>query len=711
MGTMDHNFDTATPVTPLGYSNKGYILVPWVPSMASGEGYDSVSHAVLPSAAIDEFALEEKPQGEGQTGQLKIKQVQTIEEVSQLISIQSDLKVGYDVFSSTAVGRFLRERRMNKFSLYFLVLSYMERALVKLKGFNLNAKARQLALNPAEFRAMYGDYCVEGYIAGGYLIGLAELQVSSEQTLTEVQALVRGKYDRMVTVDGGVEGAWKNLERMAGTDFSMHVIHAGLGEGIRAHAMPGQGGSGAWGETPRVPTGGQGGGAGTASSGTTSSSSRVSPAIRAEDESPRNVEGAGTASPVIPKSLTKEWEDGGDDDPDDDKSEKPIAPDIPAITRPRNQGSGNGGSSTGPALSPIVNRLSDPPAEYIPALNMNLDGMLKAASALQAQSGKYRVRLLARLRHFSTLDGGPKTDGQIDIALKDLDKKREMLSKYYSKASYIHDSVRYALESRGQFTAKESNLLAIKREMEQLMDGPNGYTKLWEELKTSPQTVTFQRIGDGPDESKIPKWAVKKTPFQPFSKELEPQLFVNILNESVDKAIAASIPERREALKDYLKLVQENSGKNYANAILALETLSEVFPELDEQPARRTREIKSITTMVDKSMRAWASDSIKIHQKFNSLDGKLGLDQKQLEFLAPLNAIVFGGAEDARYGSQAFWANLHKELETLVQKSEGWKENQKLTDLIDYSNDWSNQAEAFKISSQELIAKVRRRLL
>ena len=261
MSNGNPNFETGTSGTPLVHSDQGYIAVPWEPLMSGGAGYDSVSHAILPSAAADEFALEERPQGQGQTAQLKIKQVQTLEEVSQIISAQTDLKVGYDVFSATAIGRFLREKRMNKFSLYFLVLSYMERALVRLKGFKLSDSAKRLASDPPAFRKRYGDYFVEGYIAGGYLIGLAELQVQSEQTLNEVQAKVRGKYDcKVVTVDGGVETAWKNLEKIAGTDFSLQVIYAGVGEGIRAYAISGQGGMGGQGGGARME--GLGGGAG-----------------------------------------------------------------------------------------------------------------------------------------------------------------------------------------------------------------------------------------------------------------------------------------------------------------------------------------------------------------------------------------------------------------------------------------------------------------
>ena len=701
MNTGGHDFDTATPVTPLGNSGKGYIAVPWEPLMSGGVGYDSVSHAILPSAAADEFALEERPQGEGQTAQLKIKQVQTLEEVSQLISAQTDLKVGYDVFSATAIGRFLRERRMNKFSLYFLVLSYMERALVRLKGFKLSESARKLASDPAAFRSRYGDYCVEGYIAGGYLIGLAELQVQSEEILKEVQAKVRGKYDRAVTVDAGVESTWRDLAKTAGTDFSLQVIHAGVGEGIRAYAISGQGGSGA----------------------VTRSAMPVEGAVMRSAMPSRGAGegGAGHAAiinPGIANSLLKEWEDGGDDDEEDASGEEPIDSGLPVVTRPTDRKPGNGGHSTEPGnggsnsgFSPIVNQLKDPPADYLPPLKMNLDGMLKAASALQAQSGKYRVRLLAQLRHYSTFDDGPEIPGREDVFLSDLDKKRKMLSEYYSKASFIHDSVRFALESRTQFSSKESDLLTIKREMENLMDGPDGYTKLWEELKTQPQSVTFARIGNGPDESKIPKWAVKRSLFNPFSEELDPQLFVNMLDEAVDKAVAVTIPERREALKQYLKAVQEHGGINYANAILALDTLSEAFPMLDEKPAKRTREIKSIASMVEKSLQTYTMESKRLHEKFNSLDGKSGLDQKQLTFLGPLNAIVFGGAEDAHFGLRAFWKKLLDELNTLVQKSTGWSDDKKLADLIEYSDDWPGLADAFKTSNQELGVKVRRKLI
>jgi len=115
--------------------------------------------------------------------------------------------------------------------------------------------------------------------------------------------------------------------------------------------------------------------------------------------------------------------------------------------------------------------------------------------------------------------------------------------------------------------------------------------------------------------------------------------------------------------------------------------------------------------MVERSLRAWTTDTNQIDAKFKSLDGKSGLDQKQLTFLAPLNEIVFGGAEDARFGLRAFWKKLHEELNTLAQKSAGWTDDQKLADLIDYSNDWQSLIEAFNTSSQELGVKVRRKLI
>ena len=714
MTTGGHDFEKATPVTPLSNPGKGYIAVPWEPLMSGGVGYDSVNHAILPSAAANEFALEERGQGEGQTAQLKIKQVQTLEEVSQLISTQADLKVGYDAFSSTAIGRFLRERRMNKFSLYFLVLSYMERALVRLKGFQLSASAMKLASDPEAFRSRYGDYFVEGYIAGGYLIGLAELQVQSEQLLNEVQAKVRGKYDRIVTVDAGVESAWRDLAKTAGTDFSLQVIYAGVGEGIRAYAMPGMGG-----------VGGQGGGGAANLAGdppTSNVRSRGASVSRSAGTSaagsPPTPVPAAVVRPGIAVHQMAEWEDGGDDDLDDGSAGGPINPGLPVITKPgvrppdtAGGSTGTGGTGSQPAFTPVVNQLPDTPADYLPPINMNLDGMLKAASALQAQSGKYRVRLLAQLRHYGTLDDGPKIPGREDVFLADLNRKRKLLSEFYSKASYIHDSVRFALDSRGQFAAKEEDLLAVKKEMERLMDGPQGYTALWEELKTSPQLVTFERIGNGPDESKIPKWAVKRADFSPFSDELDPRLFVNLLDTAVDQALAVAVPERRDALKDYLKLVQESAGTSYANAILALDTLLEAFPMLDEQPATRHREIKAIAGLVDKALRAYTISANQVHEKFKSLDGNAGLDRKQLNFLAPVNDIVFGGAEHARFGARAFWKLLHDELDTLVQKSAGWADGQKLSDLIDYGNDWPGLQDAFKAAGQDLGVRIRRKLI
>jgi|SRR5579871_1657593 len=674
--------ETETSATPLPNLGQGYIAVPWLPLMSQGVGYDSVSHNILPSAAVDEFALVERPQGQGQTGQLRIKQVQTTQEVSSLISAQADLKVGYDVFSSSAIGRFLRERRMNRFSLYFLVLSYMERALVRLQGFRLSAHARRLAAtDPAEFRKKYGDYFVEGFIAGGYLIGLAELQVQSEEILTQIQNKIRGKYDsKLVNVDGSVQTAWKDLEKIAGTDFSLQVIHAGVGEGVRAYAITSPGRGSVAPQPPHL------------------EDSRRLPPLTDESR-------AEAARGGIPDRLMRDSDDEDDLDEGPELGEN-DAP-LPITTHPRG-GGGSPGDTEDPGLTPVVNQLDPPADDYLPPLNMNLEGIMQAASALQAQSGKYRVRLLAQLRPYSTLDDGPKSGG--DIFFEDLNRKRKLLAEYYSKASYIHDSVRFALASRGQFSAAESDLLKVKKEMEELMDGPNGYAKLWDDLRTDPAKVTYKRIGDGPDERKIPKWATKKETFRPLAQDLDPQLFVNLFREAVTQAAGLGTPEKRQALKEYLKLIQEKIGTNYANAVLVLETMSERFPLLDENPKRREKEIRIIAAMVEKSSRTWTTETNLILDKFKSLDGKWELDQKQLTFLAPLNEVVFGGAEDAKFGMRGFWKKLLDDLNTLVQKSGGWNENQKLGDLVDYTNDWPGLAEAFSASSQEL-ARIRGSLI
>jgi hypothetical protein len=691
MSRLGQTSETGPKPTPFSkYGEGGMIVIPWEWTMTEGSGYDTVSRTIFPSAATNEGGDLKSYKVLGHTGQYvdkKVTQVERLEQVSELLQFGTELEIGYDVFSANSIGRFLKESRVDSYSLYFLVICYARNTEVRTRGYVEDPRYRHLT--PDEFRARFGDYFVAGWVEGGYLIGLAEIQATSKQALTEVQTKLKGKYSGIVDVSGGFSADWQSASTGKDVTSKLSVIYAGMnGKSVQAYAQS------VAGSTKRESAGGA----------TAPATPPVRPDSAVQPKKPAaGGRGAhGRDDDEIPDDNIK-WIEGDDHDDDDEylsvEDSKALLAKMKANeTQPRTE-------STLPPLEldPIKPRLVEESAVDAKTINMTMDGLLNAADELPRQVLDHGVPLFAILQPYS-IGRGSAAEG---IDRKELRSKRKKLTECYMKASYIYDSVTYALSSRIQFTVPEDQLKATQKEMRALKER---CVEAWKDLKRDPDLKLGSEY-DPPDEERIPAWAIEKTTFRPFPEPLNPALLVEKLEKAVETAVATQSPEARTALTGYLKFVLEKSAHNYGNAKGVLEDLSLAFASLDDEPDQRSYHLDELVLGVEQCLNRWKEDRELVDARYKSLDGKAGLTADQLGFLTEVNKVVLGSAE-AKYGFQTFWKTLHEKLRELAQMSKYWGPGQKFRDLIDYGGNqyWSQLPKKFEAQQTALSVQVRKKL-
>ncbi|MBV1800068.1 hypothetical protein [Siccirubricoccus sp. G192] len=689
-----------------GSTAGGIIRVPWESGMDSGSGYDTVTRTTMSSACADVTALgSHSVMGPyiGQKVQKKIVQVESTESLREMLQLGTEVSGGYDAFSANTVGKFLRESRVDKFSLFFLVICYAENTDFRVDGFSVEPRFNRM--KDDEFRRGFGNYFVSGWVRGGYLIALAEITAESKQALDEVRASVGGGYKKgPITADASFTSDWGRWTSISGVHHSVEVIYAGMG-GAPVKSVPVSPGRPV---EPRTDGGGGGSGGGG---------------------------GAGPALPdLTPDDLVPidDDEDGDDTDGDEDgvlseaesaairKAEAGLPTHAPRSGgSARSEGGGRGGGSAAPVANPPARAPKKPLEPIAPRLNpgqpvdndavkMEMEALLKAADDLPEHAKTHGVPLFAILEAYA-----PRYRdlvGEIDIEREAFRDKMRFVSDVYLKARRVHNCAAYAVEHSSEFTRPKSDLEALVAGMKTLMQACERASAA---LKENPGYALPPSIVM-PADSDIPDWATERKQFKPFASPLNPALFTALLEKAVEAALAHPNLEARKVLRKHLGLVVDKSMQNLGHAAASLAAIATVFPALDREPETRQASLEELVEDAAGWKDTWGGDSALIAAEFAALEGQSGLDATALDFLKWLNPVLFGPdktPEKQSMGFSAFWEALHGGLQELARNIRPFPTTA-FAALVDFGTvkSWTDRAAAFRAQAAAIDSRIRDRL-
>jgi hypothetical protein len=217
---------TDTNATPFQDLEKnGVIVLPWINGMREGVGYDSLTQVVKGDASGDGSDLTLTAVTEAQAFTQQIRRIENTEQLNHSLAVSASVSGGYAAFSASASASYLTESQVNSYSLFFLINTVVRNSEKMVKRFLLDRET--LGLPADEFRSKFGDYFVQGIVAGGTFYSLLQLETDSEQTKEDISVSVEAKYDAGFSIGAKFSTDIKNAASHKGVNFSEQ--HQALG--------------------------------------------------------------------------------------------------------------------------------------------------------------------------------------------------------------------------------------------------------------------------------------------------------------------------------------------------------------------------------------------------------------------------------------------------------------------------------------------------
>lgn len=210
---------TDTSTTPFQDLEKnGVIVLPWINGMREGVGYDSLTQVVKGDASGDGSDLTLTAVTQAQTFTQQIRRIENTEQLNHSLAVSASVSGGYAAFSASASASYLTESQVNAYSLFFLINTVVRNSEKMVKRFVLDRET--LGLPADEFRSKFGDYFVQGIVAGGTFYSLLQLETDSEQTKEDISVSVEAKYDAGFSIGAKFSTDIKNAASHKGVQFS-----------------------------------------------------------------------------------------------------------------------------------------------------------------------------------------------------------------------------------------------------------------------------------------------------------------------------------------------------------------------------------------------------------------------------------------------------------------------------------------------------------
>lgn len=210
---------------------EGNIIIPWLPTMRLGGGYDTDSLSVKGLAGsnnpITDLTLETVGGPPGtHSSDLTIKRIENTEELFDSLNIKASLHASYGLFSANASASFLKETKINTYSIYFFIESFVMNNAQQIKKFALDDIA--LKCQPDEFREKFGNYYVAGVIKGGAYYLLLDMATKSREVKQDVSASLEANYTGTFSIGGKFSTDIKKAATHKGVNMNLQKVEIGV---------------------------------------------------------------------------------------------------------------------------------------------------------------------------------------------------------------------------------------------------------------------------------------------------------------------------------------------------------------------------------------------------------------------------------------------------------------------------------------------------
>jgi hypothetical protein len=213
----------------------GVITVPWVAGMRAGVGYDSaarVSKGVSPAKTSSKFEGDELGIA---SFDFSIRRVENVDELQDYLQIEGGISGAYKLFSGSVSSDFVRNVRINTYSIYFLIKAVAICDTESATPIEISKKTAKLTAD--KFRKMYGDYYVSARKKASAFFGLLEVKAESNEARTAVVSTLKASFgDKVLKTGNLIEASFSNAVLKAsaheGVSLSLQVIAQGVGPDI-----------------------------------------------------------------------------------------------------------------------------------------------------------------------------------------------------------------------------------------------------------------------------------------------------------------------------------------------------------------------------------------------------------------------------------------------------------------------------------------------
>jgi hypothetical protein len=157
-----------------------------------GRGFNSVRAEVL-GDCVKRGALTTIG-GNAQTTRFSMKQIETVEDLKESLSVSASGSFGYGVYSGSAKASYMKSKDFSSNSSYLLVSVRVENQTEVLDAYEFTDSARALlkANKRTEFLARCGDEFVAAKTTGGEFTAIVEFMSKTEEQKQKISAAIKG---------------------------------------------------------------------------------------------------------------------------------------------------------------------------------------------------------------------------------------------------------------------------------------------------------------------------------------------------------------------------------------------------------------------------------------------------------------------------------------------------------------------------------------
>jgi hypothetical protein len=206
----------------------GVITIPWGPGMRAGSGYDYVARTSK-GVAPGKSKFKNETLG-NEFVDVSIRRVENVDELQDYLRIEAGVSGAYKMFGGSASTDFVRNVKVNRYSIYFLIRAVAISKTEQATPLKLSDAAANLSADV--FRRKFGDHFVSARKRGSVFLALLEMKTDSEETRTAVVTSLKASFGAEKLgnyINANFSNAVMKAASHQGVSLSMQVIAQGVG--------------------------------------------------------------------------------------------------------------------------------------------------------------------------------------------------------------------------------------------------------------------------------------------------------------------------------------------------------------------------------------------------------------------------------------------------------------------------------------------------